>query len=563
MASIRFFAFLLSPIFLIQLIKAQADFACPFNPIECTCTGNPGSTRFYIAKCRSRNSIVSKFNGSGWTVSEELVVGSNGHSVQANAFAAFKSIGLLTLEQSYTLAPEKQTWEWMAFAGPKIEGFATVNISGVIPPPGELKQRAGSLKKLLVSNCRETVYLTGPNIFSDFTNLNVLLIKDTPIHQDIHDAAFAGLENNLTELWLLNTALPKFPSNAVSRLTKLYRLDLTDSGINSFASQDFAPFKELIFLILDGNNAQAALESGALHNIPKSVTTLFLERGKLTAVPNIISDSPQVTILALSYNQITTVKNGDFPNGNGLVYLEMPGNPITSIESGAFRYLTELTSLILYDTQLPSFDLSLLNGMNKLRYLGLDGNQQLKTLTVSNADQVPANVKIDLRDTTIENIDPKMDVLLNRPNFQFDMSNNKHINCSQDLRWMAKHVQCEPINMFVYNSNCSEGGLLSDYLKTIVPNACGDTSPTTPTAAPPTSPTGAPGSSSVAPPTSPTPTGSPQTGSPSTEPSAATSAATGLSSPATSPKNSVSSITANIFLTISMAAVFTSVCKLI
>ena len=48
---------------------------------------------------------------------------------------------------------------------------------------------------------------------------------------------------------------------------------------------------------------------------------------------------------------------------------------ITSISTGTFTGLTQLTTLLLYSNQLTSLDPSIFNGLTKLRRLDLDQNQ--------------------------------------------------------------------------------------------------------------------------------------------------------------------------------------------
>jgi len=190
--------------------------------------------------------------------------------------------------------------------------------------------------------------------------------------------------------------------------------------------------------------------------------------------------------LKLSKNGIKTLKNGDFPNGNKLLNLYLDDNPIATIEEDAFQYLTELEILVFNRSALGSLDLSLFKGMNNV-LVTLDGSNLLTGMTVSDVNKVPKNITISLTDMALTTIDSKIGTLLANPNFKLDISNNNHIDCSQDISWMAVYVLCAPYNLKADNTQCtaaSGGASLENYLKQKEPNACKDTPAPTATTTP-------------------------------------------------------------------------------
>jgi len=464
-----------------------------------------------------------------------LNINLNAYSIHPNTFLAFKSIETLNLIQSNTIRPMSAMWDWKAFQGPKIQNFYVVNIAGVIPPhqaPG-LMQIAGTLQMIEFENCRQPVRL-GANDFSFFGNLKSFAIKDTPI-RSIDDQAFNGMQS-LTELYLINTSLNNFPTKAASQLTKLVSLNVKNSNIQYFTGDDFKPFQDLATLELSGNNLQAAVNSGALDNIPQSVFTVMLEDGNLDSVPaSFTSKHPEVTLLSMANNGIRALKNGDFSNGNKLISLNLEGNPIATIEDDALQYLNNVQVLNLYGSALVSLDLSVFNGMNRVTVV-LDGSYLLKGLQVSDVSKFPQVITIFVRNAVLLTLNSNIGTLLANPNFVLDISENKNIDCNQDISWMARYVLCVPFNMKVDNTQCtpqSGGSSLYRYLYTKVPNAC-DVPSTTTTSTSTTTRTSSSGSTTTSEPTT-------------------------TSSQKTTTK-SASSITASILAT-SMMVIFASVLK--
>jgi len=78
--------------------------------------------------------------------------------------------------------------------------------------------------------------------------------------------------------------------------------------------------------------------------------------------------------LYLHSNQISSIESGDFTGLTNLTTLYLNGNPISSIESGDFTGLTNLTWLALSKNQISSIESGDLNGLTNLKTLYLNGN---------------------------------------------------------------------------------------------------------------------------------------------------------------------------------------------
>jgi len=242
----------------------------------------------------------------------------------------------------------------------------------------------------------------------------------------------------------------------------------------------------MVSMELSGNDLQAAAASGALDNIPQSTANVMLEYGGLNSVPaSFTRKHPEITLLSMANNAIRTLKNGDFSIGNKLSTVNLADNPIVTIEDDALKYLSNAQYLNLQRSALVSLDLSVFNGMNQVFVL-LDGSYLLKGLTVSDVNKVPKAIQISAKDTVLLTMDPKIAILLANPTFTLDISNNKNIDCNQDIVWMAKHVLCKPFNLRVDNTQCtpaSGGNSLYSYLYQRVPNVCDEPTASTTTRA--------------------------------------------------------------------------------
>lgn len=391
MAAVKTVLISLVSLLVFSLTVDATTVQCPFDPSDCTCTDPQSSVAFDNSNCVSRDGQIPKFNGTTgmYSVFGEFDITFTSQRVETNAFINFQTIQFLNLLHPPTAGSPQQQWQTNAFYGPVIKGFGVANMASVIPPPAPLKAIGGYVEKLQFVNCREIVSLDA-QIFFNFQVLKILMIKDTTI-SNINDAAFKGLENSLTEIWLMNANLKTFPSAALKPLKTLFRIDVSDSNIQSFASNDFSGFPQLTFLILDGNNVQAAINSGALHSLPTALTTLFLGRSNppLKVIPStVIENAPQITILSLAGNDIGAIRIGDFPAGNNIMSLDLGDNLISTIQAGALSYLSLTGNLVLSRSRLTTLDFSLFNGMNNLYSVAIDNTPSLRALTVSYVDSV-------------------------------------------------------------------------------------------------------------------------------------------------------------------------------
>jgi hypothetical protein len=92
------------------------------------------------------------------------------------------------------------------------------------------------------------------------------------------------------------------------------------------------------------------------------------------------------TFLDLNHNPISSVESGDFDGLTNLSNLVLSGTHISSIESDDFNGLTNLVVLQLYENQISSIESGALSGLTKLRGLYLNGNMALTDLNLAEAE---------------------------------------------------------------------------------------------------------------------------------------------------------------------------------
>lgn len=377
--------------FLVQTASAASvSIPCPFNTNDCTCIDPLSDTTFTSAACIFPDGQLPIFSGAParYTINGEFNLTFNAYFIPDNTFVPFGRIVQLNLIQLPGLDTPLQAWQSDAFINTHISVLQITNLAGVIPPPAPLQNIAESLLGFEVIQCGPGTL--SANRFASFINLAEIKIQDTQI-SSVDDAAFAGLEYTLKTIAFVNASLTKVPSNALNRLKILDTLDLSDSNIQQFSSSDFQSLSKLMGLYLNGNNLQAAVDSGALTNLPESLRYLYLESGSppLQKIPTpVLAKFTDKKYLSLARNEITSLRLGDFPDGSEVGDLNLAGNPISEIDQGALRPMKSVYSFTLIDTKLTSFDLGLTEGMDGLWYLFLDQSQMLKTLKLSDSDKV-------------------------------------------------------------------------------------------------------------------------------------------------------------------------------
>ncbi|KAG7188011.1 hypothetical protein KM043_017654 [Ampulex compressa] len=322
------------------------------------------------------------------------------------------------------------------------------------------------------------------------TGLYKLQIKHNPL-ADIPDEAFLGLERSLWELELPYNRLVRVPSKSFRHLQKLRLLDLTGNRISSIAPENWRGLENSLQTLRLGRNTIDKLPADAfagltylelldlsensLKEIDLSVfrdgmahlTHLYLNDNQLTHIPyaqlsslkrmklldlryNRITkmlhalQEPEVKgiqisldILRLDYNQIETLMRGDFQHFYKVNRTYLDGNPLTTIEEGAFRD-SRIRELYFSDCDLLD--------VNSLDFAGLEASLELLDLSGNNITELPNHLfqefdflrTLIFRENRIETFSP-VEVFngFQYSLYNLDLSGKKNgIISLQDLRQM-------------------------------------------------------------------------------------------------------------------------------
>jgi Leucine-rich repeat (LRR) protein len=294
---------------------------------------------------------------------------------------------------------------------------------------------------------------------------------------DIEDGAFNGLEKNLKVLQVDYYGQNDLPTNAISKLTQLEKLELEWSHIKNIPVDAFTPFKNLKVLDFDNGNADLddANNKGAFLSLPPDMEILSLERNKLRSLPK--TNLRSLKVLSLSGNNITKVTKDELPYGKSLTVLRLEENPVDTIETDAIAVQVQSASL-LDGIRVPAVDLAIFDWSSQPSgfYLSLAGNDHLKTFSISDISKIPEKTSGIIMPGYggLEEIDKSIGNLIDqRSGIDILLYGNTNFKC-QGSEWLAYYVFCtEQLNP--QGTMCVDQGgkLLADYLKEQVPNPCG------------------------------------------------------------------------------------------
>jgi len=284
----------------------------------------------------------------------------------------------------------------------------------------------------------------GSGAFETFDTLTSLTVDGIPLSK-VDGQVFKGL-GALKSLNFLSTNAV-FPKDVFASLTSVSELRLSGSGLKSSVSM------------------------GAFGKLPLSLRQIHLIGGDLTTVPSeVFQQNGQLlfTHVYLNNNKITEIKPDDFKGAVRVqqIYLDM--NPIRSIRAGSFGELKQRKRLFINNgTQLKSFDLSSLNGMNSVFILSLTERTSME-LTVTNIQEVPKSLStIDIYDSVAPYINPAVEELLKNRRMEINLRYSTDMACDKNVHWMAKYACSGSID--VGEATCKDGTSLSEYLEKVVP----------------------------------------------------------------------------------------------
>ncbi|CAL1541104.1 unnamed protein product, partial [Lymnaea stagnalis] len=172
--------------------------------------------------------------------------------------------------------------------------------------------------------------------------------------------------NDLQQIPLLNAAeflhyvdvsYNRISSLVPSTLQDLRELTMVILSHNNLSSLPFRMFKgcEKLRMIDLSYNALKSLDSDIFKSAAK-VTEIDLSNNELTATSDAFKDLGNLKVLKLSYNLITGIYRGPFPNS--IEYLDLKNNKITQILAHTFKTFSNLRSVDLSGNKLTSISRS-------------------------------------------------------------------------------------------------------------------------------------------------------------------------------------------------------------
>ncbi|XP_076821886.1 uncharacterized protein LOC143468498 isoform X2 [Clavelina lepadiformis] len=221
---------------------------------------------------------------------------------------------------------------------------------------------------------------------------------------------------------------------------------------------DFAGFVNLSYMEVMSNKVQRIVASSKGLVLP-SVTFISLFDNKLSVVPTGgLKSFPNLEVLVLSRNFITSISKDDFRFTPNLLNLGLQNNPLRNFEAGWLSNLhldelglkscnlTKVPIGIANSSTLSGLDLSR-NLITELKNGSFKGNSQLRRLLVSSNkifsvesaafDGASSLRRLDLSDNLIESLRAGTFTKLGKPLLKINLYENP-LNCNCSLRWLKQ-----------------------------------------------------------------------------------------------------------------------------
>ncbi|XP_066285067.1 leucine-rich repeats and immunoglobulin-like domains protein 3 isoform X1 [Branchiostoma lanceolatum] len=146
-------------------------------------------------------------------------------------------------------------------------------------------------------------------------------------------------------LELQSNQISTIPEDAFSGLDNLQQLDLSNNQLRILNASVFRDLKGLRELKIDHNHLTEFLNVGAF---APNLTVLSLQHNQISSLPpGVLSNFTSLRQLYLSHNKISSILQGTFPTGLPLYTLDLNNNKISGLTKGCFDNLTHLETLRL------------------------------------------------------------------------------------------------------------------------------------------------------------------------------------------------------------------------
>ena len=317
----------------------------------------------------------------------ELVLHRNRlRTLPADVFDPLAALTLLDLAENSLIELSEETFD-------NLSGLITLNISrnGIAALPEGVFDELGSLTELNLE--RNPLAALPGGIFAELTELKTLSLGDQFRSLTLTAGVFDGLEGllwlrlrgvaslsadafagtrDLLELDISNGAFSSLPAGVFDNLSSLLELNLEGNPIAEVPEGIFAGLTELKILFLGDSTGSLTVTAGMFDGLEG---LRWLKLLGIASLPDdVFAGTPNLHTLDVSDGALSSLPAGMFDNLNGLIELNLEGNPIAAVPEDIFANLTELEILSLGDsTGSLTVTAGMFDGLEGLRWLKLLG----------------------------------------------------------------------------------------------------------------------------------------------------------------------------------------------
>lgn len=236
-----------------------------------------------------------------------------------------------------------------------------------------------------------------PDAFKDLETLRSLMLNKNFIESI--DISFSYL-TELFELYINFNKIVKIQTEAVSKMTNLFILDLRNNLLNEQSSASL--LSNINYLSLSRNLISSLSKSSFSGS--SSLSNLLLFQCKISHIgAQTFENQTSLSSLNLDYNKLSVIENGIFEGLLSLTQLSIESNIISFIEPQAFRPLEKLKILNLKNNLLTNASPDLFHNLNSLQQVILSYNQ-IKSIDSYFVRDLPNLYALLLNNNLIESI---------------------------------------------------------------------------------------------------------------------------------------------------------------
>uniref|UniRef100_A0A1I8JW07 Leucine rich immune protein (Coil-less) n=1 Tax=Anopheles quadriannulatus TaxID=34691 RepID=A0A1I8JW07_ANOQN len=164
------------------------------------------------------------------------------------------------------------------------------------------------------------------SLFCNLTQLQTIDLKNNKIYSVTASQFISGCTSSLVELLLANNRLKRIIPSVFAPFRRLEIIDLSHNMLESFVGR----FQNTeISQLLMSNNRLPQIDLCEWVLMP-NMTSLFIEKNKLIAVPDCLHKFPNLYSINLENNLLSSVSLAAFAQLKVLQYLRLAWNPIVS-----------------------------------------------------------------------------------------------------------------------------------------------------------------------------------------------------------------------------------------